>query len=422
MDTSQLTQRKLLVGLLLGLTIAGTVYLLSDVFHRLVSAGPLADASGSLLIVTVALLGQRLVSLAFYRDAMLGQNGVIRIDRGRIESFHKVADEVGGELRQVHELNAIVSGQLGGVIDTTEKAALAIVERLQTIDRVVTQLDRFVADTSIETESLARDSEERIARNRSLIAQMADYVQQRVVDTEKDQARVAELTKETRSLELSVQLIKAIASRTKLLALNASIEAARSGEAGRGFAVVANEVRKLASETESAVVTISQGIGSVATHIEAQFRNSLSNVNLDNEKRQLDFFSSQLNELGLSYEALMQHEAGVIGEVQTSSTQLAAMFLEAQASIQFQDINRQRIEQVMQALQTLDEHAGRLADRLHGYEDAGFTYTPMAQHLKTLYSGYAMEQQRTTHDRAVSTMSGLGITRPGSAASCIELF
>ncbi len=75
-------------------------------------------------------------------------------------------------------------------------------------------------------------------------------------------AAVRALAQEAHQIGDVVEMIASIASRTNLLALNASIEAARAGEAGRGFAVVASEVKNLAAQashaTEQITVRINQ--------------------------------------------------------------------------------------------------------------------------------------------------------------------
>jgi methyl-accepting chemotaxis protein len=76
---------------------------------------------------------------------------------------------------------------------------------------------------------------------------------------------VAQLSDSSAEISNVIKLITSIAEQTNLLALNATIEAARAGEAGKGFAVVASEVKDLAQETAKATGDISRRIGAIQT-------------------------------------------------------------------------------------------------------------------------------------------------------------
>jgi len=71
-------------------------------------------------------------------------------------------------------------------------------------------------------------------------------------DAQKDMLKYTENTKKM------LQMINNIAKSTRILGLNAGIEAARSGEAGKGFSVVASEITRLANQSADPVNEINQ--------------------------------------------------------------------------------------------------------------------------------------------------------------------
>jgi methyl-accepting chemotaxis protein len=176
-------------------------------------------------------------------------------------------------------------------------------------------------------------------------------------------------------------------------------------------------VRKLSRATDEAVGKISSGIQAVADSIESQFEEKLSKDNASSEREALESFATQLDDLGRSYREVTEHGAGVMGTITESSQQLAEMFMSALASVQFQDVTRQQIEQVMDALNRLDGHTRMLAERLTQLEDPVFEFQPLSSHLDQIYSNYVMDSQRSTHNNV--TQSGNADQKAGPK---VELF
>ncbi|WP_298464280.1 methyl-accepting chemotaxis protein [uncultured Erythrobacter sp.] len=148
-----------------------------------------------------------------------------------------VATEVAATSDQMHSAAVELAGHVDASSSTVSEANDNLKQASAGITGAASATDEFAMSIT-EVSRQATSSSER-ARKAAEAASKADET-------------VAGLTNSADRISQIIEVIAGIAQRTNLLALNASIEAARGGEAGRGFAVVASEVKELAVQTARA--------------------------------------------------------------------------------------------------------------------------------------------------------------------------
>ena len=329
-----------------------------------------------------------------------------------IEVLHRL-------LNSTPKVTELLSRQLAQVSVTSETGVLNLMSGLKGVDEQIANLTATLHESREHSQLMHTSAESVIAESAKHISDFREYSNRRFEMQDEDDKAIRKMIGQIESLKPLAGVIRKLASQSNMLALNATIEAARAGELGRGFAVVAEEVRELSRQVDTTASRISQEVDGIAQMAAADLADLLATTRRLDERTWLETMEAETERLTENLQSAVQELSSVAASASEATTLVRASLLESLGHVQFQDITRQQLEVIQQALSECAVRFNQAADFVQNHSQAEFDFAMPEgeQLLEQLRSRYTMTSQHDIHSDFLG-----GTHEEDSSGPSIELF
>ncbi len=352
------------LGLAVFLGIAAGFYLIRDVTKGIASiVAPMKSLGEGDLGAVVPHQGEKTEigtmadTLQVFKDALIAKKAADEAAAADAEAKIARGQRVDAITRDFEKLIGELVGSLSSSSTELEAAANTLTSTAEVTGRTSGEAASASQDVSSNVQSVAVATEEitsSVGEIGRQVLESSRIATEAVRQAQKTDTSITELSQAAARIGDVVKLITAVAEQTNLLALNATIEAARAGEAGRGFAVVASEVKALAAQTAKATDEISAQVAGMQTATQE----SVSTI------KEIGKTIALISEISQTIAAAVEEQGAATQEISRNVQQAATLSGEVAASIT--DVSRGAGEtgaasgQVLSAAQMLSTDSNRL--------------------------------------------------------------
>lgn len=341
----------------------------------------------------------------------------IRGTSGRSVPTRATGQALQAEIRASGTYIDVLHGQIGDSLAESEREVVQVIDQLGQLNTQACEKKAHIAQSIESGKALSENIQGRVESNRAIIAAIEGQFQGQTREMESNFERIEGLATEVRALTPLIKVITSIAQQTSLLALNAEIEASRAGSAGRGFGVVALEVRKLSVLATRAAADIAGKINATCKRVDAEMTQAKLSLEQYKSNASMHHFVADLEGMQQEFTKNCALLLEVITEVDANYEECVCRLSDALGHIQFQDVMRQRMEHVQQALVEMRDHLQWLADRPDDPAWSGTLDRTFKSLLASHLQQYRMASQTMTHLAVSGQTAAVDQGRPA-----IELF